>query len=111
MHPRSKFRYSGNVKAKKPWEEYLNECRTKLKEVRKKDVDSCSLAAQFIHLRRERKCSQKEMASLLSVDQSLISRIENGWNRISLDTLMRISKSLGVKIVISAHSVTLITNK
>ncbi|WP_100488507.1 helix-turn-helix domain-containing protein [Sporolactobacillus pectinivorans] len=111
MHSRSKYRYAGNVKAKKPWEEYLNECRAKIKEMRNKTVDTHSLAAQFVHLRRKRKCSQKEMADLLSVNQSLISRIENGWNRISLDTLMKISKGLGVKIVISAHSITLITNK
>lgn len=106
-----RLRYTRNVKDKRPWEEYLNERHSKIKETQIKKNDRNNLANQFIQLRKNRKCSQNEMAHLLSITQSVISRIENGWDRISLNTLMKISKGLGVKIVISANSVTLITNE
>lgn len=111
MNSRPKFSYTGKVKAKKPWKIYLDEQRTKVKDAREEEVDTDSLAAQFIHLRRKRKCFQREMTRLLSVNQSMISRIENGGNRISLNILMEASKGLGAKIIISADSITLITNK
>lgn len=45
MNSRPKFSYTGKVKAKKPWEIYLGEQRTKVKDAREEEVDTDSLAA------------------------------------------------------------------
>ncbi|WP_157800117.1 helix-turn-helix domain-containing protein [Sporolactobacillus pectinivorans] len=101
----SEFRNAGNAKAKRPWEDYL---KVKGNSISKNS--RCDLADQFVRLRKSRRLSQKEMADLLSTKQSMVSRIENGYDHIPLDILTKIAKRLGVKIIISSESVSLIKN-
>jgi len=48
-------------------------------------------------LRNERKMSLREMASKCDLDDSRISKIENGKSNIQLSTLIELAKVLGVK--------------
>ena len=48
-------------------------------------------------LRNKRKMSLREMASKCDLDDSRISKIENGKSNIQLSTLIELAKVLGVK--------------
>ena len=55
------------------------------------------LAIQIAEEREKAGISQKELANKLNTTQSVISRIENGKQNISLDMLQRIAEALGKK--------------
>ena len=63
-----------------------------------------ALAIQIAEEREKAGISQKELASKLNTSQSVISRIENGKQNISLDMLQKIAEALGKKqIQIVSH--------
>jgi len=47
--------------------------------------------------RKERGVSQRELARALGVAQSTLSRIERGERRVSVDLLIEIARTLGVR--------------
>lgn len=57
------------------------------------------LAIQIAHEREKAGLSQKDLALKLKTTQSVISRIENGKQNISLDMLQKIANALGKKSV------------
>ncbi len=57
------------------------------------------LAIQIANEREKAGLSQKELAKKLKTTQSVISRIENGKQNISLDMLQKIANALGKKSV------------
>jgi ribosome-binding protein aMBF1 (putative translation factor) len=57
------------------------------------------LAIQIAEEREKAGISQKELANKLNTSQSVISRIENGKQNISLDMLQKIAGALGKKHV------------
>ncbi len=57
------------------------------------------LAIQIANEREKAGLSQKELAKKLNTTQSVISRIENGKQNISLDMLQKIANALGKKSV------------
>lgn len=59
------------------------------------------LIREMIKARREAGLTQKELAERTGLQQSNISRIENGNGNPSLETLNKIAQSLGKKLVIS----------
>ena len=59
------------------------------------------LIREMIKARREAGLTQKELAERKGLQQSNISRIENGNGNPSLETLNKIAQSLGKKLVIS----------
>lgn len=56
------------------------------------------IAAEISTKRQELKLSQKEFAKKMGVTQSLVSRWENGDTNYTLQTLVRISSFLGLKM-------------
>lgn len=58
------------------------------------------VAIKIAQAREEKKMSQKELAELINTDQSVISRIENGRENISLKKLFKIARALNRKIQI-----------
>jgi ribosome-binding protein aMBF1 (putative translation factor) len=56
-----------------------------------------ALAIQIAEEREKAGISQKELAIKLNTSQSVISRIENGKQNISLDMLQKIAEALGKK--------------
>ncbi len=56
-------------------------------------------AIQITHEREKAGLSQKDLALKLKTTQSVISRIENGKQNISLDMLQKIANALGKKSV------------
>lgn len=104
MAGRSDLRYAAIVKHKKPWEVYLKESPI---VKGKSDIEgvSLNLASQFLRLRKENKLSQKEIAQIISVKQSTISRLEKSTQNISLDLLIRIAEAFKIEYVISSQSV------
>ncbi|NOG99866.1 MAG: helix-turn-helix transcriptional regulator [Ignavibacteriae bacterium] len=85
----------------------MNDISTLEKKLRKniKDFDKkysaaktrLELAIQIAQEREKAGISQKELALKLQTTQSVISRIENGRQNISLDMLQRIAEALGKK--------------
>ena len=59
------------------------------------------LIREMIKARREAGLTQKELAERTGLQQSNISRIENGNGNPSLETLNKIAQGLGKKLVIS----------
>ncbi len=57
------------------------------------------LAIQIAKEREKAGLSQKDLAAKLKTTQSVISRIENGKQNISLDMLQKIANALGKKSV------------
>lgn len=59
------------------------------------------LIRKMIRARREAGLTQKELAERTGIQQSNISRIENGNGNPSLSTLNKLAQGLGKKLVIS----------
>lgn len=59
------------------------------------------IARQIIQLRKEKGLTQSDLAKKLNTQQSVISRIENGEQNITLSTLDKIAKELGARIEIT----------
>ena len=59
------------------------------------------LIREMIKARREAGLTQKELAERTGLQQSNISRIENGNGNPSLETLNKIAQGLGKKLAIS----------
>ena len=57
-----------------------------------------SLGEYFKELRKKINVSQEEMAKFLSLEQSSISRFENGTGNPSLRTLKRLAEGLGMSL-------------
>lgn len=57
------------------------------------------IARNIIKLRKERHLTQNELAAALNTKQSVISRIENADQNLSIDTLKRIAKALDVNVM------------
>ena len=79
------------------YDEFFNEMM-KDPEV-KREFDA--LEPEFQQARREAGLTQKELAERTGLQQSNISRIENGNGNPSLETLNKIAQGLGKKLVIS----------
>ena len=60
------------------------------------------IAKLVYSLRNELGLTQKELAEKTGINQSNISKLENGSGNVTLKTLDRIIKSLGKKLTISA---------
>ena len=61
-----------------------------------------ALAQKIAEMRQEKHLNQKELAARLGVSQQFVSQIETGeGSNLTLDTLVRIAKSLGHKVRIS----------
>lgn len=60
------------------------------------------VAYSLRELRSMRRLTQSELARLLEVDQSRVSRIENGGRPLQLDTLQAFIERLGGRLEISA---------
>lgn len=70
-----------------------------IRQKRKVHDELCREAGDSVrNLRLERGFTQKVLADRLGVSQQLVSRIENGYENISLVTLGNIFKKFGVKI-------------
>lgn len=59
------------------------------------------VARQLILLRKQKGLTQSQLAERLNTKQSVISRIENGDQNITLENLMNIVKALGGHLHIS----------
>ena len=82
------------------YDEFFNEMM-KDPEV-KREFDALEPEFQLmIKARREAGLTQKELAERTGLQQSNISRIENGNGNPSLETLNKIAQGLGKKLVIS----------
>jgi DNA-binding XRE family transcriptional regulator len=57
-----------------------------------------SLARQLVTRRHERQLTQKQLASLSSISQSAISRIERGQADLSMATLAALTRALEVDV-------------
>ena len=60
-----------------------------------------NIGAQVQAARKKRRISQKSLAKLLRMSQGEVSRIENGEQNITVDTLGRISAGLKAKTDVS----------
>ena len=94
---------SGKIKLEN-FERYLKE-ELKDKEFRKHyelERARVSLAQRIAEIRRQRRMRQADLAKKMHVSQQFISQIETGQEtNLTLDTLMRLAKSLGRGIKIS----------
>jgi DNA-binding XRE family transcriptional regulator len=58
------------------------------------------LGHDLARARIDRRLSQEQLANKVRADQSAISRIENGRGNPSLNTLLKIAKTLDVNLVV-----------
>ena len=56
------------------------------------------IAIEIARIRHEKKITQKELAKRIDSNQTVLSRIENGQENLSLDKLARIAHALGVNV-------------
>ena len=85
------------------YDEFFNEMMKDPEVKREFDVlePEFQLIREMIKARREAGLTQKELAERTGLQQSNISRIENGNGNPSLETLNKIAQGLGKKLVIS----------
>lgn len=85
--------------------ERLRKRGVKLKTVSlQKAAPFCKIVGQKIEaLRKERGFTQEELAKKLDISQQIISRIESGWQNISLLTLKDIAGALKAKVKIELN--------
>ncbi|QKY69851.1 helix-turn-helix domain-containing protein [Lentibacillus sp. CBA3610] len=57
------------------------------------------IARNIIHLRKKKHLTQIELAEALKTKQSVISRIENANQNLSIDTIKEIAKALDVNVM------------
>lgn len=57
------------------------------------------IAHNIIKLRKEKKITQKQLATVLKTQQSVISRIENADQNITIGNLKEIAKALNVSVM------------
>lgn len=57
------------------------------------------IAHNIIKLRKEKKITQKQLATVLKTQQSVISRIENADQNITIGNLKEIAKALNVSVL------------
>lgn len=62
------------------------------------EINYRKIGKQIQNWRLRRECSQEELAALTDREPAYLSRIENGRQKPSLDTLLRISKALNLDI-------------
>ena len=55
------------------------------------------IADKIIQIRKEKNMTQSDLAKLLNTKQSVISRIENANENLSIDRIKTIARALGVK--------------
>lgn len=59
-----------------------------------------AVAEQLAAIRKAKSLSQQQLSAMTGIDQAAISRIERGQINASLDTVSRISESLGVHLAL-----------
>lgn len=109
MHQRTDYPDVSRAKKKKAWEIYVKEKarKTKTAENLNSSIVS-SLCQQLKCMRKNKRYTQGDVAKLLHVTPSVISRIEAGHYTLSLQLLTALSTALTMNISISTNSVTLI---
>ncbi|KIL38226.1 hypothetical protein SD70_27760 [Gordoniibacillus kamchatkensis] len=56
------------------------------------------VGARIARYRKNKKMSQRELGTLVHIDQTLISRIERGERRVTSDELVQFARALGVSV-------------
>ena len=82
--------------------EKLKEQGVKIRSSREAEIpaERMKLAREIKDIRVKSGCTQKDMAKKLGVIQQYISKIENGYENFSVDTLKRIADVFGKKLMI-----------
>lgn len=62
------------------------------------------LIQKFIERRNELRLSQKELASLVGMQQSAIARLENGGYNSTVDTLLKVASALDLDVELKRKS-------
>lgn len=62
------------------------------------DLDFNQIGIRIQKCRTERKMTQAELAEKIDTNQKHLSRIEGGYHRSSLDTIVAIAKALNVSV-------------
>lgn len=68
-------------------------------------TEYAAIAAQIILYRTRNRLTQEELARRVGTSHSAISRIESGQHRTSVETLRRIARALGLRLVVKFESV------
>ncbi len=62
------------------------------------ELDFEKIGKRIQSFRTERKLTQAELAELIDTNQKHLSRIESGYHRSSLDTIVAIAKALNISV-------------
>ncbi len=62
------------------------------------ELDFQKIGSRIQSFRTERKLTQAELAELIDTNQKHLSRIESGYHRSSLDTIVAIVRALNISI-------------
>jgi ribosome-binding protein aMBF1 (putative translation factor) len=62
-----------------------------------------AVAVAVVRHRAERELSQRDVANLLGMEQPQVARLERGDVNPSMDTLMRVSRGLGIELNINVR--------
>ena len=68
------------------------------KRIKREEEALLDVAIKIAEMRENKKITQKKLAEMTNTNQAVISRIERGFENISLKKLFRIAEALGVKI-------------
>lgn len=89
----------------KTWQEYKLHVKENDRKA-KKDLEEAESLARIISAvvqqRNELGLSQRELASICGLPQSSVARFESCKTIPNLDTLLKIMKPLGLKLIVSA---------
>lgn len=90
------------IKSLTKWENYEKKLLQKkdFRKVADKLEYEYSIAQSLIQLRKQNQLTQEELAKKIGTKQPVLSRIETGTVKPSLDVLERIAKALGTRLEI-----------
>lgn len=81
-------------------QDFLDSALPECNIIKKKTENNMKLANEIIRIRTEQGITQKELASLCGIQQSNISRLENGTYNPSIQLLEKIALAVGKELVI-----------
>lgn len=88
----------------KTWDDYKNYVKDS-DSANKKDIEEmeelASIISAIIAQRNALGMSQRELANLCGIPQSSVARIESHKTTPNLDTLLKIMRPLGLKLIVS----------
>jgi len=83
--------------------QFKNRFSTEQQQKIREEIEYYDLLVKFKTAREKAGMTQEELAQKAKVNRTTLSRIETGVRNATVETLMKLSKAMGMKMQISLH--------